>query len=319
MPDPEPSFFIGSIPIMGELLLAPMDGITDAPYRAMIRRLGSAISTSEFINTLEIKYREKMVLRKLKFEPFERPFSAQMLDNDPIRMAEAARIIFDRLQPDIFDINLGCPDSGVVGRGAGSALMKDPLKISQMIRLVVGAVPVPVTAKIRLGWANESQNYLDIAHIVQEEGAKAIAIHGRTRKQGYTGTARWEPIAEVKQALHIPVIGNGDVHFVADISRLKVLTNCDGVMIGRAAISNPWIFSYRDREDVSPQEVRNLMEQQLKEMIALDGLAGLRRFRKFVKAYLTPYQVDKEVIHALLTCNDPEIFLSMVNDLFTRI
>lgn len=304
---------------MGDLILAPMDGITDAPYRALIRRMGSSMSITEFVSTLNLKYRQKAMFQKLRSQPFERPFSVQLLDNDPLRMTEAAWLIYDKFHPDLFDINLGCPDSKVVSRGAGAALLKTPAIIKDMVHLMVTAVPVPVTAKIRLGWAHESQNYLEIAHIIQEEGAAAIAIHGRTRKQGYTGTANWAPIAEVKAALQIPVIGNGDVRSMADIARLKAETGCDGVMIGRAAITNPWLFTHRDRLEVSPAEVHAFMQEQLAGMLAENGPFGLRRFRKFAKAYLMPYAVDADVMHSLLTCVDPTEFLDKLAEIFSAL
>ena len=319
MPESKPAFWIGSVPIMGDLILAPMDGITDAPYRALMRRMGSAMSITEFVSTLNLKYRQKAMFQKLRFQPFERPFSIQLLDNDPLRMTEAAWMVYDKFPPDLFDINLGCPDSKVVSRGAGAAMLKTPAIIKDMVRLMVTAVPVPVTAKIRLGWAHESQNYLEIAHIIQEEGAAAIAIHGRTRKQGYTGTANWAPIAEVKAALQIPVIGNGDVRSMADIARLKAETGCDGVMIGRAAITNPWLFSHRDRLEVSPAEVHAFMHEQLSGMLAENGPFGLRRFRKFAKAYLMPYAVEAEIMHSLLTCNEPSEFLDKLADIFNSL
>jgi tRNA-dihydrouridine synthase B len=319
MPEPTPVFFIGSVPIMGDLILAPMDGITDAPYRALIRRMGSAMSTSEFVSTLNFKYRQKAMFQKLKFQPFERPFSAQLLDNDPLRMTEAAWTIYEKFHPDLFDINLGCPDSKVVSRGAGAALLNAPGVIKDMVRLLVTSVPVPVTAKIRLGWAHESQNYLEIAHIIQEEGAAAIAIHGRTRKQGYTGSANWAPIGEVKAALKIPVIGNGDVRSVADIERMKAETGCDAVMIGRAAITNPWLFFRRDRLEVSPAEVHAFMQEQLAGMLAENGPFGLRRFRKFAKAYLMPYNLGSDIMFPLLTCTEPSEFLDKLANIFSSL
>ena len=300
--------------------MAPMDGITDPPYRTLIRELGSAMTTSEFINTLDLQYRQQAMLGKLSFQPAERPYAVQLLDNEPQRLADAAKLIYEKLQPDIFDVNFGCPDSRVVSRGAGSALMNTPELVREIIYRLKQAVPTPVTAKIRLGWGNASLNYLEIAHIVQEEGAAAIAIHGRTRKQGYTGTARWEPIAEVKAALHIPVIGNGDVVTLADISRLKAETSCDAVMIGRAAITNPWIFSRRERHEIAPSEVHSFMLKQLDGIVAHNGpISGLRRFRKFAKAYLAPYPVDKDILHTLLTIKEPDDFVTLLAKIFQEI
>ncbi len=300
--------------------MAPMDGITDPPYRTLIRELGSAMTTSEFINTLDLQYRQQAMLGKLAFQPAERPYAVQLLDNEPQRLADAAKLVYEKLQPDIFDVNFGCPDSRVVSRGAGSALMNTPELVREIINRLKQAVPTPVTAKIRLGWGNASLNYLEIAHIVQEEGAAAIAIHGRTRKQGYTGTARWEPIAEVKAALHIPVIGNGDVVTLTDISRMKAETGCDAVMIGRAAITNPWIFGRRERHEITPSEVHSFMLKQLDGIVAHNGpISGLRRFRKFSKAYLAPYPVDKDTLHTLLTIKEPDDFVTLLAKIFQEI
>ncbi len=300
--------------------MAPMDGITDPPYRTLIREMGSAMTISEFINTLDLQYRKDVMLRKLAFQEPERPYSVQLLDNDAHRLAESAKLVYDKLQPDIIDINFGCPDSRVVNRGAGSALMNNPDLVREIIHEVKSAVPTPVTGKIRLGWAHDSQNYMEIAHIIQEEGAAAIAIHGRTRKQGYSGHAHWEPIAELKSTLRIPVIGNGDVVTVEDITRMKVQTGCDAVMIGRAAISNPWIFSLRNRDEVPAEEVHAFILKQLSGILAHnETFAGLRRFRKFAKAYLQPYGVERDTMHNLMTIIDPDEFRSLLDEIFQGI
>jgi len=316
MSEPKPVFSIGNIPVYGDLVLAPMDGVSDAPYRALIRRMGSAMSTTEFLNTLELFRRKQAMLNNLSFEPFERPFSVQLLDSEPERMVEAAKIVYDVINPDLFDINFGCPDSRVTYRGAGSALMRDSNMVATMIRQLRAAVPIPITAKIRLGWDNDNRNYLEIAKIVESEGAQMLAIHGRTAKQGYRGHANWEPIAEVKSVLKIPVLGNGDVVTVADIARIKAETNCDAVMIGRACIANPWIFERKDRHEIPPEVVQPFMHKQFNAMLGVNEFAGIRRFRKYAKAYLAPYAVPKEPLHALLTCTEVQEFKDQMDRIF---
>ncbi|MCJ7693981.1 MAG: tRNA-dihydrouridine synthase family protein [Anaerolineaceae bacterium] len=316
MSDPKPVFSIGNIPVYGDLVLAPMDGVSDAPYRALIRRMGSAMSTTEFVNTLELFRRKQALLNNLTFEPFERPFSVQLLDSEPERMVAAAKIIYEVINPDLFDINFGCPDRRVTYRGAGSALMRDPNLVTTIVRQLKAAVPVPITAKIRLGWDNDSRNYMEIAKIIEAEGAQMLAIHGRTTKQGYRGHANWEPIAEVKAALKIPVLGNGDVNTVVDISRIKAETNCDAVMIGRAAIANPWIFARKDRHEIPPEIVQPFMHKQLDAMLGISEFAGIRRFRKYAKAYLEPYAIPREPLHALLICTEAQEFKDQLDRIF---
>jgi tRNA-dihydrouridine synthase B len=313
-----PAFSVGPIPVPGHLILAPMDGITDLPFRVLLRRLGSAMSYTEFVNAKDVIYWHPHLAERLQFLEEERPVVIQIYDDNPDRMLKAA-LILEKLHPDIIDVNMGCPAKTVSNRGAGAGLLKEPKKVAEIIQKLTANLSVPVTAKIRLGWDDKSRNYLEIAHIIEDNGARLLAVHGRTRVQNYSGQADWDAIAEVKQAIHtIPVIGNGDVTTVADIQRIVQYTGCDGVMIGRGAISNPWIFSGLDREQVSPELVYQTIMDHLKTSLDFYGNRGLILFRKFAKRYLKTYAIAPEIMQSMMTCEDPRQFFDLVNDTFQR-
>lgn len=310
-------FFIANIPIHGRLILAPMDGISDAAFRLLTRRLGSAYSVSEFINTLDYAHQKSYQKKRLLARDEERPFVAQLLDNDAVRMADCAARIEEEFHPDMIDINMGCAAKSVAGRGAGVGMMRNPQLVKDAVMLVSRAVKVPVTVKMRLGWDNTSLNFLELANLAAENGAKAIALHGRTGKISYHKPAQWQPIAELKRAFpHLPIIGNGDVTTPADARCLLEETGCDAVMIGRAAKANPWIFSWRNREDVSIQEVAETTLWQLKDMLATEPENAIMPFRKYLKAYLDPYELPRETMRALLTCGDANQLTALVKQTF---
>ena len=313
---PEPSFFIGQIPIYGDLILAPMDGITDDPFRGLCRKLGSAFSVTEFINTLDVLQDHPRYHHRLVFEDFQRPLSLQLLGDSLEQFLEAALILTPKVEPDMIDINLGCQSKNVTSRGAGAALMKTPEVIAKIFYLLTRQFDIPITGKIRLGWDEEHLNYLAVAQAIQDNGGAMVAVHGRTRQQAYRGQARWEPIREVKQALRIPVIGNGDVQSVADIDHMKHMTGCDGVMIGRATIGNPWIFSRMDREDVPPDLVFKTVMAHFEGMLEFYGDPGVITFRKYLKAYLAPYELDQETTLMLLKSKDPSVIRSWLTAFF---
>ncbi len=311
-----PAFWVGSIPIMGRLILAPMDGVTDLPFRVMTRRLGSAMSYTEFINAIDVLNGHPRLPRQVKFLEDERPVVFQIYDDNADRMVEACQVL-ELLNPDIIDINMGCPAKTVSHRGAGAGLLRQPEKVAEIVTKLVANMKVPVTAKIRLGWDDKSRNYLEIARIIEDCGASLLAVHGRTRMQNYTGVADWDAIAEIKQRLKIPILGNGDVSSTADIQRMLLHTGCDGVMIGRGAIENPWIFSGLDRNFVSPEIVYQSMLEQLDSMLEFQGPTGIISFRKFAKRYLRPYQVEYELQRRLLTCSDPNQFRQILEHIFS--
>lgn len=315
---PSPSFYIRNLPVYGDLMLAPMEGYSDLPFRSLCRSLGSALSYTEFINALDILQGNTHKASKLAFLPEERPVVFQLFDSEPERLLEAA-LRLRPLQPDVLDINLGCAARTVSGRGAGAGLLRAPQKIARIFQLLTRSFDLPVTAKIRLGWDESSRNYLEVARIIAENGGALIAVHGRTRQQGYSGQADWAAIAEIKQAVHIPVLANGDVRTVADIARVKAQTGCDGVMIGRGAIGNPWIFSRRELHEVPSQEVATVMLRHLERMLAFYGPElGLLRFRKHANGYLRRFQPDPEQRRRLLTTLQPEEFRRWLGELIAN-
>ena len=297
-----------------------MDGISDASFRLLTRRLGSAYSVSEFINTLDYANQKSYQKKRLLAREDERPFVAQLLDNDAVRMAECAARIEEEFHPDMIDINMGCSAKSVAGRGAGVGMMRNSLLVRDAVALVSRAVKVPVTVKMRLGWDNNSLNFLELANLAVENGAKALALHGRTGKISYHKPAQWQPIAELKRAFpHLPVIGNGDVATPADARRMLDETGCDAVMIGRAAKANPWIFSWRNREEVGIQEVAETTLWQLKDMLATDPEGAIMPFRKYLKAYLDPYHLPRETMRALLTCGNASELTTLVTQTLTNL
>ena len=310
---PAPSFYIRRVPVYGDLILSPMDGFSDLPFRAMCRELGSAMSYTEFVNALDILQGNPRVEKKLAYLPGERPVVFQIFDSEPDRIVEAALRLQER-RPDIIDVNMGCSAKCVSGRGAGAGLLRTPLKVARIFKELSSRLEVPVTGKIRLGWDEQDRNYLLIARIVEENGGALLAVHGRTKAQGYGGQADWEAIAQVKQAVSIPVVGNGDIRTVADIERIKTYTGCDGVMIGRGAIGNPWIFSRLDREQVPPQQVRTVMLRHLERMLSFyEGDYGLVLFRKHASRYLSPFPLTPEQRARLMTAEQPEEFLDLLD------
>lgn len=314
-----PDFHVREIPIFGRIILAPMDGVSDLPFRSLARRLGSAISYTEFINAIDIVNGHPDLDRRLQYAEFERPVAFQIFDDDPIRIVDAAQMLL-HYKPDIIDVNLGCSAKCVTNRGAGAALLRDPRKIGEIFSNLTRALPVPVTGKIRLGWDDQSLNYLDVARTIQDNGGSLVAVHGRTRVQGYTGTARWDPIREIKQVVTIPVVANGDISTVADIDNILYQTNCDAVMIGRAALENPWLFSRLDRAEIPLETVRQTMLEHFEASLAYYGEdRGVVLFRKYAKRLLQPYSIEKEKITSLLTREKPQEFLNQLDQIFRQV
>ncbi len=310
---PEPAFYVRQIPIYGDLILSPMDGYSDQPYRALCRSLGSAMSYTEFINALDVLQDHPNLPRKLAYLEAERPVVYQIFDSEPARLLEVA-LRLQESDPDIIDVNMGCSVRCVSGRGAGAGLLREPGKVARIFSLLSRALKIPVTAKMRLGWDEDSRNHRLIARIVEENGGALIAVHGRTRSQAYGGQADWEAIAEIKNSVSIPVIANGDVSSVADIARIKAVTACDGVMIGRAAIGNPWIFSRLDRDQVSAALLHETMQRHLKNMLDFYGPErGLVLFRKHASRYLAPLNLPSEQRQRLLTTDQPVEFLQALS------
>ncbi len=273
--------------------------------------------TTEFVNVDELQSRKPAVKarQKLKYALAERPMTFQIYGHDEDRLVETAHRLQD-LGPDIIDINMGCYVKGIAERGAGSGMLREPEKIAHVFSRLSRSLSVPVTGKIRLGWDDVSRNYLAIAKILADNGASLIAVHGRTKAQAYKGEADWDAIAEVKQAVKVPVLGNGDVRTVADIARIQAHTGCDGVMIGRAAIGNPWIFAHKDREQVTLQEKIALMRRHLALNLEFYGPeVGLILFRKHAAKYIQGLPGEAELRTPLLTSKAVDEFDRLVTEI----
>jgi nifR3 family TIM-barrel protein len=224
------------------LILAPMAGVSEAPFRQVCRRMGADLVLSEFLSSEAIRRRIKTTLEGAEFEPVERPIGIQIYGADPNAMAEAAGLITEHYQPEFIDINFGCPVKKVVQRNGGSGCLRDLDLVDRIIRAVIGATHLPVTVKTRSGWSDEVRDPVSIALRMQDAGARAFTLHARTRTQMFSGKANWDEIAHVVEALDIPVIGNGDLECAGDILRMREHTGCAGAMIGRGAFGNPWMF-----------------------------------------------------------------------------
>lgn len=236
-------FEIGNLKIKNRVVLAPMAGISNSAYRTIVKEFGAGLIYAEMVSDKAIAYGNNKTIDMLYMTDFERPIAQQIFGTDIDSFVIAAKYIYENMHPDIIDINMGCPVPKVALRAqAGSALLKNPDKVYEIVKSVVEAVPIPVTVKIRSGWDQNSINAVEIAKKVEEAGAKAIAIHARTRSQGYSGKADWNIIKQVKEAVSIPVIGNGDVKSCYDAKRMLDETKCDAVMIGRGCLGNPWLI-----------------------------------------------------------------------------
>ena len=234
---------IGNVEIKNRVIFAPMAGISNSAYRTIIKEMGAGLVYAEMVSDKAISYGSKKTIDMLYMTEYERPISQQIFGSDKESFITAAKFIYETMKPDIIDINMGCPVPKVaISSQAGSALLKNPDKVYEIVKAVVDSVPIPVTVKIRSGWDFNSINAKEIALKCEEAGASAIAVHARTRSQGYSGKADWNIIKEVKETVKIPVIGNGDIFSCYDAKKMIEETNCDFVMIGRGSLGNPWLI-----------------------------------------------------------------------------
>ncbi|MDF2521916.1 MAG: tRNA dihydrouridine synthase DusB [Clostridia bacterium] len=285
---------IGKVETQNNVFLAPMAGVTDMAYRAICRQYGCGLTYSEMVSAKGMYYKSENTKELLALAPEEKPAVIQIFGSDADIMAEIAKEV-ENAGADIIDINMGCPTPKIVKNGDGSALMQKPELVAQIVRRVSDAVAVPVTVKIRKGWDADSVNAVEIASIAEQSGAKAVTVHGRTREQFYSGKADWDIIAQVKKAVAIPVIGNGDILTPQDAKAMLEQTGCDAVMIGRGAQGNPWIFKrtveYLTRGRLLPEptydEKAEMALHHLHRTIGLKGEAtGVKEMRKHLAWYL---------------------------------
>lgn len=276
---------IGNVDINGKVVLAPMAGVSNSAYRRIAKEMGCSLIYAEMVSDKAIFYNNKKTIDMLYMTDEERPIAQQIFGSDKESFVVAAKYIEEVMKPDIIDINMGCPVPKVAMRAqAGSALLKNPLKIREIVSSVVEAVSCPVTVKIRSGWDSNSINAKEVAKVIEEAGASCISIHARTRAQGYSGKADWSIIKEVKEAVNIPVIGNGDIRSAADAKRMLDETGCDLVMVGRAAIGNPWIFKQ--------------INEYLENGIIVDGPTSVEKIDMCIKhlRYLLDFQSEKQAV-----------------------
>lgn len=287
------SLAIGDVALNNNIILAPMAGVTDLPFRLLCSEQGAGMCCMEMISAKAILYKNKNTESLLEIHPQEGIVSLQLFGSDPDILSEMAKQIEER-PFDILDINMGCPVPKVVGNGEGSALMRQPKLVEEIITALVKAVHKPVTVKIRKGFDEAHVNAVEIAKIAEASGAAAVAVHGRTREQYYTGEADWDIIAKVKDNVSIPVIGSGDVTDGASAEKMLITTGCDGIMIGRAARGNPWIFrqiaDYLKDGTVSPkpdrEEVKGMILRHARLQLECKGeYTGIREMRKHVSWY----------------------------------
>ena len=314
------------------LYLAPMAGVSESPFRRICRSFGADVVVTEFLSAEGIRRENPSTWDKLRFGPDERPIGVQIFGAEPDAMREAAELVTDVFEPEFIDINFGCPVKKVVRRNGGSGCLKDMDLVQRVIRAVSSGTHLPVTVKIRSGWNEEMRDPVSIALRCQDAGARALALHPRTRTQMYTGDARWEEIAAVKAALEIPVIGNGDIRTAEDVLRLQRLTKCDAVMIARGSFGQPWIFTQarallrgETPQPAPPVEERFAIALRHARMAAAyepDPRGAAIEFRKHLGWYVKGLPESAELrrkLHAIESLGDIEgIFESYLREFGSR-
>ncbi len=312
---------IGNVKIENQIVLAPMAGISDSAFRRIAKEMGCGLVVAEMVSDKAIFYGSQKTIDMLYMKEEERPISQQIFGSDKESFVYAAKYIEKTMHPDIIDINMGCPVPKVATRAqAGSALLKDPDKVYEIVKNVVNSVSVPVTVKIRSGWDEKSINAVEIAKIIEKAGASAITVHPRTRSQGYSGKANWDIIRQVKENVKIPVIGNGDIKTCYDAKRMLDETKCDAVMIGRGLLGNPWLIKdcldYLDNKEIKEVTINERLDMILKHFNYLLEFKPERIAILEMRTHICHYlkNISKEYKQMFMKVNKREEFIKLVSE-----
>ncbi len=300
------------ININGKIALSPMAGVSDSPTRQLTRKMGSAFSFTEFVSTDGIKKGIQKTIDLFKFKEIERPIHFQIFGNRKEIITDACKII-EELKPDVIDLNMGCSVAKVAHKGSGAGLLRDPIYAGEIIYSMAKSVNIPITAKIRLGWDHKSLNYREIVNILQESGVSLLSVHGRTKMMGYSGKADWNRIGEIKSFAKVPIWGNGDITSFREANQRIKETGVDGVLVGRGAIGNPWIFSNIDKESLDFSTIREKIVEHLQLMQGFYGEEnGLILFRKHFVRYLHGTKGTLPLKEELLRETNSEKFMEIL-------
>lgn len=315
---------IGNVELKNNVVLAPMAGICNSAFRRIVKEFGAGLVVAEMVSDKALMYDSEKTKKMLYMTDYERPISQQIFGSDKESFVIAAKKVYDLMKPDIIDINMGCPVPKVAVRSqAGAGLLKHPEKIKEIVKAVVEAVPCPVTVKIRSGWDSESINAVEVAKIIEEAGASAITVHPRTRSQGYDGKADWSIIKKVKENVSIPVIGNGDIKTIYDAKKMIDETNCDGVMIGRAALNNPYLFKevveYLNNGTVIPEmtpiEKIDLAIKHLNYLLEIKPeKTAVLEMRTIIAYYIKGLNGSKEIKTEIFKCSNKDELINILEN-----
>ena len=314
---------IGNVEVKNNIVLAPMAGVCNSAFRRIIKEMGCGLVYAEMVSDKGLVYNSKKTKDMLYVSDYERPIAQQIFGSDVDTFVEAAKMVYEIMKPDIIDINMGCPVPKVAVRAqAGSALLKNPAKIREIVSAVVKVVPIPVTVKIRSGWDSNSINAVEVAKICEEAGAKAICVHGRTRSQGYSGKVDLDIIKKVKESVSIPVIGNGDVNSIESAIKMFEYTGVDAIMIGRGALGNPWLIkqlvTYFDTgiilEKPSYKEIIDMCRKHLNYLLELKSeKISVLEMRSHISWYIKGLPKSTEIKKELFTISDAKGIIDLLD------